>query len=336
MKTLKIAFCVMLALCMILAALSCSPKKMTEDAKTKTSEKTEQKTEQTKTGEASSVVSGADVLKIVSAAFEKTFSQGAEYELVVKMMGEDFMKTRIATDGTLTRTETSVFGMESVTYSDGEWNYSDSMGTKSKTKVSESTNGDMIGINPGTIEDLLKNEKTKETLTMIAEKVKVTDTAEGKLYSAECEKSDLEALASKLGETAESLNGAETAKFEFVVNGGGYVASVNIEMEGTVASGEDAEPVSQSVAVIITVINPGVVPTVTLPDDLDAYEDYSSGLEEIDAEAMAEVSVELYDEDGGRVEDFDDKYAALAAKYGADVIDSCISAYEAAIIVWGE
>lgn len=343
MKTLKIALCVLMALCLVFAALSCSQEK--------TDEKTDgKKTEETvKTGEKNTDAvtdenpvqtggkpSSGDTLDVITAAVEKTFSGGAEYEMSVKMAGMDFMSSHVATDGKLSRTESTAMGISGVTYSDGEWNYSEALGMKSKTKVSDSQSTELFDVDLGSVEDLFNDGEVKNAVSDLVAKGTVTDTAGGKLYTVNYNKGDLDAVAAKLGDLAETLNSVDTAKIEILVKSG-YIVSMNLDMSAE----EGGE--SQNVSVVLNVINPGTVPTVTLPDDLDEYEDYSGGIdfndedwdvdddsEESAAEAavFAEVAAKLFDENGARVEDFESQYAELVGKYGVEKVDGYIFFFE--------
>lgn len=72
----------------------------------------------------------------------------------------------------------------------------------------------------------------------------------------------------------------------------------------------------------LTVDKLGAEVTVTLPEDLDSFQEIPAGVEEA---ILTEVLESLFDEYGQPVANFDEIYEQLAAKYGYDQVDQALS-----------
>ncbi|MBQ9544838.1 MAG: hypothetical protein IJV00_06910 [Clostridia bacterium] len=245
MKKIKICLCVIMALCFVLSAISCSQ---------------EQTTDQT-------VVIEDDVMGILFAAIDKTFETAYEFEFGVSVGDEQGVSTHITTDGTFSSVQITDSGMPGdAVYSDGEWDYTEN--SRGMIKAPAKGFGDLkvLDVDVRTIGEVFKNEEVKNAVNALILKGSAEIASDSKVYAFDYVRGDLDPVADKLGEVAGLIADADSARVEISVNKDGYLASFRCTLYAT--KGADIEKTTVS----LEVVNPGQIPSVDTPENLADYE----------------------------------------------------------------
>lgn len=216
-------------------------------------------------------------------------------------------------------------------WQDGEYTYTSAYGQKTKELVTEDTNSQISEDELKKLEDSL-SASMKENATVTAQEdggYLVTSSIPGKEIAGLMEKTmgmagsgDLESIDGltfanvELGLTFDKDQMIRKMTMKGGMEGETEVPDIN-DPEKTVKN-----KMTLSFDATVSLDKYGADVTVTLPEDLDAYQEMS-GIE--DEDMVDEIVESLFDENGNYVENFDEVYDQLAARYGADAVDQVLA-----------